>query len=160
MKEKVKVKGEGEGQKVGRPNPANEVVEETKCYERTYEGYFNWLRDRHVETEDLPRFLMQQYANIENVRKSSRSHVVNEALGHALREIRVAIFDDIKAFLDKGYKTNLESGSLSWKERCIGFHGFLKDHTDQSIIGYQLKRHDAAVKANATRKAKKEGGAK
>lgn len=159
MKEK---KAKVEEKKVGRPHPKTAVVEEAKSYERTYEGYFNWLRDRHVDTEDLPMFLMERYAKIENVRKSSNSEVVIEALGHALREIRVAIFDDIKTFLDYGFKYKVETGSMSWKEsfRYPEFHEFLKRQLGQSMGGEQLKRHDAAVKANATRKAKQEGGAK
>ena len=161
MKEKV-----NEEKKVGRPHPKTAVVEEAKGYERTYEGFFDWLRDKHVETSDLPMFLMREYANIENIRKTSKSHVVNEALGHALRKIRVAIFDDIKAFLDYGFKYKVETGSMSWKEsfrypvRYPGFHEFMKRQLDQSMGGEQLKRHDAAVKANATRKAMKKGGAK
>ena len=158
----MKEKKTNEVKKVGRPHPKTAVVEEAKGYERTYEGYFDWLRDKHVETSDLPMFLMREYANIENIRKTSKSHVVNEALGHALREIRVAIFDDIKAFLDYGFKYKVETGSMSWKEsfRYPGFHEFLKRQLGQSMGGEQLKRHDAAVKANATRKAKQEGGAK
>ena len=102
---------------VGRPHPKTAVVEEEKSYERTYEGFSDWVWDTG---RDVPMCALRDYCELEKIRKETDSNIVAEAIGHAQREFRVKVFNQIKEFLENGYK----------------------------------------VKANATRKAKQEGGAK
>lgn len=113
----MKTKNTNEVKKVGRPHPKTAVVEEAKGYERTYEGFFDWVWDTG---RDVPKDALSDYCELENLRNKTGSSIVAEAIGQAQREFRVKVFNQIKEFLENGYK----------------------------------------VKANATRKAKQEGGAK
>ena len=153
MKEK---KAKSEEKKVGRPHPKTSVAEEAKSYERTYEGFWQWAHDTG---RDLPMFALRDYCELEKIRVESKSHLMSEVIGQAQQQFRSWVFDEIKEFLEDGYKVKVArapSGMHSWAEKMI--RRLCEGGCSRSST--LLKRHDAAVKANATRKAKQEGGAK
>lgn len=115
----MKEKKANEEKKVGRPHPKTAVVEEAKSYERTYEGFFSWVRDTE---RDVPMFALRDYCELEKLRTKVCSNSIREAIAHAQRDYRVEVFEDIKEFLENGYKVKVArapSGMHSWIEKMI-----------------------------------------
>ena len=89
MSKKVKVEGEEVKGKV------EEAQGET--YEATADGFFQWCGDRGIQ---VPMLFMSDYCDIEITRRKFKEFSAqNEALGHALNELRRKYFDNIKWFL-------------------------------------------------------------
>lgn len=64
-------------------------------YEATYEGYVDWKLSR----KDPPMFEMMEYCDLVNLEKKVRAPQVRLSIGHALREIRKGIFEEIQWYL-------------------------------------------------------------
>ena len=74
-------------------------VEEAQgeTYEATADGFFQWCDDRGLR---VPMLFMSDYCDIENMRRKFVSlGSADNALGHALNELRRNYFDNIKWFL-------------------------------------------------------------
>lgn len=115
----MKVNKTNEVKKVGRPHPKTAVVEEAKGYERTYEGFWQWAHDTG---RDLPMFALRDYCELEKIRVESKSHLMSEVIGQAQQQFRSWVFDEIKEFLEDGYKVKVArapSGMHSWTEKMI-----------------------------------------
>ena len=108
-----------EVKKVGRPHPKTAIVEEAKGYERTYDGFFEWTQDTF---RDSPMFALRDYCELEKIRVESKSHLMSEVIGQAQRQFRSCVFDEVKEFLEDGYKVKVArapSGMHSWTEKMI-----------------------------------------
>lgn len=135
MSKKVKVEGEGEEVR----GKVEEAQGET--YEATADGFFDWCVDRGIQ---VPMLFMSEYCDIEILRRKFKGFSAqNEALGHALNDLRRKYFENIKWFLKdvaagvtreqirtpseemtwlKAYRSAFESGSkieLSTKEKLL-----------------------------------------
>lgn len=80
------------------------VVEEANGYERTYEGFFDWVRDTG---RDVPMYALREYCELEKLRTKACSNSIREAIAQAQRLFRVKVFEDIKEFLEDGYKVKV-----------------------------------------------------
>ena len=110
----MKEKKANEVKKVGRPHPKTAVVEEAKSYERTYEGFFSWVWDTD---RDVPMCALRDYCELEKIRKETDSSIVAEAIGHAQREFRVKVFNQIKEFLERGHQGQSRQGREGSRSR-------------------------------------------
>lgn len=110
----MKVKKTNEVKKVGRPHPKTAVVEEAKGYERTYEGFFDWVWDTG---RDVPKDALSDYCELENLRNKTGSSIVAEAIGQAQREFRVKVFNQIKEFLERGHQGQSRQGREGSRSR-------------------------------------------